>query len=219
MDWNEEHTELYLQGRLGAEQGSAFERAVFHHSEHVVLTDDPWDPAEARSMDALVELVTSSGQGEQAPATLVVHADASVLTSEERALGPWLSETESGERLPSEAVRRLACDARIEWVLESAGRPVGIGGRGRVVRGQVARLLRHRDQTCRFPGCARKKWLKAHHLLHWARGGGTDLDNLVLLCHAHHRLIHEGGWTTSGHPARDLRFHDPTGRPLRMLAA
>jgi hypothetical protein len=34
------------------------------------------------------------------------------------------------------------------------------------------------------------------------------------LCHAHHRLIHEGGWRTSGHPARDLRFHDPTGRPL-----
>src|SRR5205807_9920853 len=33
----------------------------------------------------------------------------------------------------------------------------------------------HRDQTCRFPGCGRKKWLKAHHLVHWARGGGTDL--------------------------------------------
>jgi hypothetical protein len=38
------------------------------------------------------------------------------------------------------------------------------------------------------------------------------------LCHAHHRLLHEGGWRTSGHPARDLRFHDPTGRPLRTFA-
>jgi len=53
--------------------------------------------------------------------------------------------------------------------------------------------------------------------VHWARGGGTDLENLVLLCHAHHRLIHEGRWTTSGHPAHDLRFHDPTGRPIRAL--
>jgi hypothetical protein len=30
--------------------------------------------------------------------------------------------------------------------------------------------------------------------VHWARGGTTDLDNLVLLCHRHHRLVHEGGW-------------------------
>jgi hypothetical protein len=28
----------------------------------------------------------------------------------------------------------------------------------------------------------------------------------------HHRLIHEGGWRISGHPARNLRFHDPGGR-------
>jgi len=54
--------------------------------------------------------------------------------------------------------------------------------------------------------------------VHWAKGGGTDLDNLILLCHAHHRLIHEGGWRTSGHPGRDLRFHDPTGRALRTLS-
>ncbi|HEX2030748.1 MAG TPA: HNH endonuclease signature motif containing protein [Actinomycetota bacterium] len=57
--------------------------------------------------------------------------------------------------------------------------------------------------------------MNAHHLVHWADGGGTDLDNLVLLCWAHHRLIHEGGWKMTGHPARDLRFHDARGRPLR----
>ena len=60
-------------------------------------------------------------------------------------------------------------------------------------------------------------WLNAHHLAHWARGGATDLDNLILLCHSHHRLLHEGGWTTSGTAPRDLRFHDPTGRPLRTV--
>ncbi|MGH2737355.1 MAG: HNH endonuclease, partial [Actinomycetota bacterium] len=123
-----------------------------------------------------------------------------------------------GQRLASESVRRLACDGRIEWVLESGGRPVGIGRRGRAVPGQVLRVLRHRDgAACRFPGCERRRWLKAHHLVHWAKGGATDLDNLVLLCHAHHRLIHEGGWRTSGHPARDLRFHDPRGQPLRTM--
>jgi hypothetical protein len=92
-----------------------------------------------------------------------------------------------------------------------------VGRRGRAVPGYMARLLRHRDGACRFPGCERRRWLKAHHLVHWARGGATDLDNLVLLCHAHHRLLHEGGWRTSGHPARDLRFHDPGGRPVRTM--
>ncbi|MGH2654944.1 MAG: DUF222 domain-containing protein, partial [Actinomycetota bacterium] len=150
------------------------------------------------------------------PATLVVHAGAEVLTREEPSNGPWLAETEGGQRLASESVRRLACDGRIEWVLESGGRPVGIGRRGRAVPGQLLRVLRHRDgAACRFPGCERKRWLHAHHLVHWADGGGTNLGNLVLLCHAHHRLIHEGGWRTSGHPAWDLRFHDPGGRPLR----
>jgi hypothetical protein len=61
-------------------------------------------------------------------------------------------------------------------------------------------------------------WLNAHHLAHWAKGGTTDLDNLILLCHSHHRLIHEGGWRTAGSATRGLRFHDPTGRPLRTMA-
>jgi hypothetical protein len=30
--------------------------------------------------------------------------------------------------------------------------------------------------------------------MHWGRGGTTDLDNLVLLCHRHHWMVHEGGW-------------------------
>jgi hypothetical protein len=30
--------------------------------------------------------------------------------------------------------------------------------------------------------------------VHWLHGGSSDLDNLVLLCHRHHRMVHEGGW-------------------------
>jgi Domain of unknown function (DUF222)/HNH endonuclease len=206
--WNEARTELAGQFRLGAEQGAAVERALVQSSEDVVLADDPSDPHGARLADALVELVTETRSGESSPATLVVHAEASVLTGN----GGERSETEDGTRIVPEAVRRLACDARIEWMLERQGRAVGIGRRGRTVPGTMLRALKFRDRGCVFPGCGRIRWLKAHHIVHWGSGGGTDLDNLVLVCHSHHRLVHEGGWSIRGKPGAELRFHDPRGR-------
>jgi HNH endonuclease len=57
------------------------------------------------------------------------------------------------------------------------------------------RALTHRDGGCVFPGCDRPEaWCDAHHLVHWTRGGPTDLDNLALLCRRHHVTVHEGGW-------------------------
>ncbi|HEX2065166.1 MAG TPA: DUF222 domain-containing protein [Acidimicrobiales bacterium] len=217
--WDLERPVLWLEGSLGAEQGTALQAALGHHAERVPRDPDADIPEDARLADALVEAVASERDGAGADTTVVIHADAQVVAGREPARGPWLAETEGGQRITAEAVRRLACDGRIEWVLERDGRPVGIGRRGRAVPGQLLRVLRHRDGACRFPGCERKRWLNAHHLVHWADGGATNLDNLVLLCHFHHRLIHEGGWRTSGHPGTDLRFHDPTGRPLRTGVA
>ncbi|MGH3508692.1 MAG: HNH endonuclease signature motif containing protein, partial [Nocardioidaceae bacterium] len=40
-----------------------------------------------------------------------------------------------------------------------------------------------RDKHCAFPGCRRPPIAcDAHHIVHWADGGGTGLDNLVLAC-------------------------------------
>src|SRR2546425_6154676 len=38
------------------------------------------------------------------------------------------------------------------------------------------------------------KWSAAHHVVHWIHGGSTDLSNLILLCHRHHWMVHEGRW-------------------------
>jgi hypothetical protein len=219
MWWDPEMPVLYLEGMLPAEQGAAVQAALERRAEQVVLADQPDSPQEARLADALVELITGSDSQAAPMPTLVVHAGAEVLAGQDPDQPPWLAETESGQRLCTDAVRRLACDARIEWVLHSGNRVVGIGRRGRTVPGAIARLLRYRDGGCRFPGCERRRWVQTHHIVHWGDGGRTDLDNLVLLCHAHHRLIHEGGWRISGHPAEDLRFHDPGGRPLRTQLA
>jgi hypothetical protein len=187
---------------------------VRRRAQEIEADDQALDSEGARLADALVDVATSSGT-ETSPTALVVHADARVVSGEAQPGGGYLAETETGVQLSGEAVRRLACDSKIEWVLESYGRPVGIGRRGRMVRGVLARAVRHRDAgMCAVPGCERKSWLHAHHLTHWADGGPTNLDNLVMLCSAHHRRLHEGGWKASGVPGRDLRFHDPGGRVL-----
>ena len=45
-----------------------------------------------------------------------------------------------------------------------------------------------------------------HYIQHWFHGGETSVDNLVLLCTAHHHPVHEGGWSVSRAQTGDLRF-------------
>jgi hypothetical protein len=47
---------------------------------------------------------------------------------------------------------------------------------------------------CTFPGCENKRFLTCHHIVHWIKGGRTDLDNLITVCTSHHALIHKAGW-------------------------
>ena len=56
------------------------------------------------------------------------------------------------------------------------------------------RQLKYRDRECTFPGCGARRFTQAHHIVWWERGGATDLDNLVLVCSFHHKLVHEYGW-------------------------
>lgn len=135
MEWDESKTNLHVEADLPGERGAAFESAVTRRAEQVEVEKDVVDPKQARLLDALVELVSSSSGGPQ-QATLVIHADAAVVLGDEAEQDtpsterPPLAETHTGVQLHDEAVRRLACDARVEWVLERHGRAVGIGRRG-----------------------------------------------------------------------------------------
>lgn len=71
-----------------------------------------------------------------------------------------------------------------------------------------------RDKGCRYPGCGRTRWIHIHHLIHWARGGPTNLDNLISLCLFHHRLVHEDGWRISGDPNGEVTWIRPGGMPF-----
>jgi hypothetical protein len=110
----------------------------------------------------------------------------------ERRIGRRCELDEAG-RIPAEDARRIACDASVSRVITVApSSPVEIGRRTPVVPAALRRAVVVRDGGCRFPGCDRPPgWCDAHHVLHWADGGETSLDNLVLLCRPHHRLVHE----------------------------
>jgi Domain of unknown function (DUF222)/HNH endonuclease len=83
--------------------------------------------------------------------------------------------------------------------------PLAVGRATRVVQPAQRAALAVRDRGCVFPGCDRPlAWCDAHHLHHWVDGGPTDLGNLALLCRAHHRAVHEGGWQLTRGP--DGRF-------------
>ncbi|MFF5079139.1 HNH endonuclease signature motif containing protein [Actinoplanes sp. NPDC000266] len=59
---------------------------------------------------------------------------------------------------------------------------------------------------------------------HWTKGGKTTLDNLVLLCRAHHRLLHHptAGWeirlnADGRHDFIPPATLDPARRPRRNV--
>jgi hypothetical protein len=95
--------------------------------------------------------------------------------------------------------------------------PLDVGRATRVVQPAQRAALAVRDRGCVFPGCDRPlAWCEGHHLWHWADGGPTDLGNLALLCRAHHRAVHEGGWQLTRGP--DGRFTASPGHRRHHVA-
>ncbi|OLT16257.1 hypothetical protein BJF80_06595 [Serinicoccus sp. CUA-874] len=95
--------------------------------------------------------------------------------------------------VPAHEVRQLACEADIiPAVLGEAGQILDLGRAKRLVTPGQRRALAHRDGGCTFPGChVPATWCDAHHVVHWARGGRSDLGNYALLCPRHHTWVHQ----------------------------
>src|SRR5256884_474258 len=120
-------------------------------------------------------------------------------------LGAPAAELELGMPISGTTVERLACDCTMSRVLLADSVVVDVGRATRTVSPATRRALQQRDKGCRWPGCDRPvSWSTPHHLEFWSRGGSTDLDNLVLLCHYHHRLgpgeERRGGRSAGGGP-------------------
>ena len=130
--------------------------------------------------------------------------------------GQAVIEQAGGLHLGREAARRVACDAGIVVLRHAAdGQVLDVGRRTRTVPSAMRRALLSRDRgQCQFPGCE-SRHCDAHHVEHWADGGETRLQNLVLACRFHHRALHEGGFrVVPADAAGQFRFLRPDGTPL-----
>jgi hypothetical protein len=200
-----------LDAELPAAQGSIIVKALERLVDQIpVMPDEEHERrVGVRRADALVALCSAglAADADQDRATIVVHADlGTIIDGEGNAL------IEDGPVIDGATLRRLLCNARLQTVIE---RPDGtVAGLGRLSREPAAwmmRQIRHRDDTCRFPGCDARRFTQAHHIEWWSRGGGTDLDNLVLICSFHHKLVHELGWRIERDPDGEIAWFRPEG--------
>jgi hypothetical protein len=112
--------------------------------------------------------------------------------------------------VPLLQLRRLLCGARVDvLVRDREGSPADLGTTRRYPDARLRRLLLARDRTCRFPGCGAVRFLHAHHVVGWADGGATDLDNLILVCGHHHRFVHAAAWVLRPDGVGAWTFHPP----------
>jgi len=199
---------LVIKARLPAEQGALVVKALEmamdkDFAEATSETTEERQPIAARRADALSGIAeTYMNNNESSGSTadryqVVVHVVAET------------SHIEDGPHVTAETSRRIACDSSIVPIKEDKnGEPLSIGRRSRTIPPAMRRVLRVRDKGCRFPGCTNTRFVDGHHIQHWADGGETSLDNLVMLCRHHHHLVHEGGFGCEKTPDDEIIFKD-----------
>jgi hypothetical protein len=214
---------LVLQGRLPPEIGAVVAQALERASAGMDL-DAASEQRRADALALLAEryLAAPLAEGEAASGAdrfqVTVHVSAETLRQDGAIDPDDPPGIEDGPVLAPDTVRRLACEAPIVALVESAsGEPLAVGRKTRLISPGLRRALKRRDGGCRFPGCPATRFVDAHHIEHWADGGETRLDNLVLLCRHHHRLQHEGGYRIERCEA-ELRFLDAASQPIPITS-
>jgi hypothetical protein len=212
--WYDDGTRLGLEGEFPAAEGAAIAKAIRRVADNLPelpaeIENCPQDLFQQRCADALHALAgrALADDADADRATVVVHSTLDACAGIPSAI-------EGGPVLHPEVGRRLKCDARLQFVLtDRSGNALGIGRTSRNVPEWLMRALRGRDFGCTFPNCGRRAFLQAHHIWHWEDGGPTDLYNLVLTCHFHHKLVHEFGWDVRLTGA-GAQWYRPDGKPF-----
>jgi hypothetical protein len=217
-------------------------RAAARDVEHPHCDDPPGERPEERTSlaDALVDIAGGYLAGKIATAgnpdlyQVIVHVGAEALAGEAagdvpagtpppaasaRPAGhpadPRRCHLEDGPAISPATVRRMACMASVSWMLhDHDGTLLDVGRRHRRPTAAQRRAVRERDRgRCQFPGCQSRR-TDIHHIRHWARGGPTNLINLLLLCEAHHMIVHALDYLITPGPGGGFCFTRSDGTPV-----
>lgn len=197
-----------LNGDFGLETGlpllAALEERTdqLFHRDKAVAEANPADGLAARTpgmrrAEALAELVEAGASGDGSPSRreplFTVHVDEDTYRFGGRH-ADTLCELTDGTVLPVDVMRRMRCGSRHQSIVLDAAKVVlHLGREERYANRAIRRALAARDRGCAVPGCDRPPaHCDAHHVVFWDHLGGTDIDNLVLLCRHHHNSIHSG---------------------------
>jgi hypothetical protein len=222
-----------IEGRLPPELGAIVQQALDTARAAMDAEADQTKNSAQRSpvcvaqADALVHMAQQAlaaqvALSEQAVPLLTVHVDAELLCRSDE-LDPEAGEVEvngraelagTGNALSAETCRRLGCDASVIAMIKRGEEVLSVGRQRRTVPTAIRRAVDERDKGCRYPGCGARRFLHAHHVIHWADGGETKISNIISLCGAHHRWVHEGGYRVERSNAGEFVFHAPSGAVL-----
>ncbi|KAD4059981.1 DUF222 domain-containing protein [Arthrobacter yangruifuii] len=163
---------------------------------------------------------SDSDSGKEGPAGVLPRAEIMVLINAETLFGAdeQPAELHGYGPISADAARRLARNA-VHWTGlaqdPTTGEILGVGRRRKVPAG-LARWLRARDGTCRFPGCRVSTAVtEIDHTTDWAKGGDTEHGNLEHLCRRHHRFKTLGFWKATQPTPGVMEWTSPTGRVYR----
>jgi hypothetical protein len=191
---------LAIDALVDPEAALVFEAAVNTQAERELFEGDDRSAAQRRA-DAVTELFRQALDSGRVGSRRAVRPHVTVVMDLEQLPGATtdlLAQARADRRdggLSANTLERITCDCNISRVL-TAGRSevLDVGRATRTISPALWRALLVRDGGCSVRGChAPPDQCEAHHIVHWSRGGRTDLDNLQLLCRHHHRQIHAGG--------------------------
>jgi hypothetical protein len=154
-----------------------------------------------RHAEALHQLLAGYGSSSEAStrhghtATLDLVVDVETLQGKDTGRTPLLE----GQPASVARARLLACEAVVipSVFNYKSGEAIELGRAARLPNAALRRKLElEQPEGCAWTGCSLPvAWTEAHHIVHWADGGVTAAENLILLCRFHHGRIHTTGWT------------------------